>query len=98
MRAFLGTIGVCRLFIKNFSHCAHYLVKLTRKGTSWEFGPEQLAAMEDLKQAVITSPALRLINYTSSAPVILSVDNSYIAVNFVLFQCNPNNPRVRYYA
>ena len=58
IRAFLGTIGVCRLFIKNFLHPAHHLVKLTRKGVSWEFGPEQLAAMEDLKQAVITSPAL----------------------------------------
>ena len=30
MCSFLETIGVCRLFIKNFSHCAHYLVKLTR--------------------------------------------------------------------
>ena len=28
---FVGTIGVCRLFIKNFTHWAHYLVKLTRK-------------------------------------------------------------------
>ena len=58
MRTFLGTIEVCRLFIKNFSHHAHHLVKLTRKGVSWEFGLKQLAAMEDLKQAVITSPAL----------------------------------------
>ena len=58
MCAFLETIGVCRLFIKNFLHCMHHLVKLTRKGVPWEFGPEQLAAMEDLTQAVITLPAL----------------------------------------
>ena len=31
MCAFLGTIRVCRLFIKNFSHCTHHLVKLMRK-------------------------------------------------------------------
>ena len=98
LHTFLGTIRVCRLFIKNFSHCAHHLVKLTRKGVSWEFRPEQLTAMEDLKQAVITSPALRLIDYTSSAPVILLVDTSYIAVGFKLSQCDPNDPRVRYYA
>ena len=36
--AFLGTIGVCRLFIKNFSHCTHHLVKLTRKAAPCEFG------------------------------------------------------------
>ena len=33
VRAFLGTIGVCRLFIRNFAHRAHHLVRLTRKGT-----------------------------------------------------------------
>src|SRR5208282_2998171 len=43
--AFLGTIGVCRLFIKNFAHRAHHLVKLTRKEAEWEFGSEQQAAM-----------------------------------------------------
>src|SRR5271156_6617713 len=31
VHAFLGTIGVCRLFIRNFAHRAHHLVKLTRK-------------------------------------------------------------------
>ena len=38
IRAFLGTIGICRMFIKNFAHRAHHLVKLTQKGTEWEFG------------------------------------------------------------
>ena len=38
--AFLGTICICRLFIKNFSHRAHHLVKLTRKAAPWEFGQD----------------------------------------------------------
>ena len=29
VRAFLGTLGVSRMFIKNFAHCAHHLNKLT---------------------------------------------------------------------
>jgi hypothetical protein len=98
VRAFVGTIGVCRLFIKDFAHRAHHLVKLTRKGVPWEFGPEQLAAMKDLKEALLTSPALRPINYRSEAPVILSVDTSYIAVGYILSQCDPDNPRLRYHA
>ena len=98
VHTFLGTIGVCRLFIRNFSHCAHHLVKLTRKGISWGFGPEQLAAMKDLNQALLSSPALQPINYTSSTLVILSVDTSYIAISFILSQCNPNNPKLWYHA
>ena len=92
VRAFLGTIGVCRLFIRNFAHRAHHLVKLTRKETEWEFGPDQLNAMEDLKQALLTSPALRPIDYKSPSPVILSVDTSHIAVGYILSQCDPDKP------
>ena len=36
--SFLGMIGVCQLFIKNFTHRVHHLIKLTRKGANWEFG------------------------------------------------------------
>jgi hypothetical protein len=98
VRAFIGTIGVCRLFIRNFAHRAHHLVKLTRKGAEWEFGTQQLEAMADLKDALVKSPALRPINYTSDAPVILSVDTSYIAVGYILSQCDPDNPKLRYHS
>ena len=98
VRAFVGTIGVCRVFIKNFASRAHHLVKLTRKGADWEFGEDQLAAMADLKQALLDSPALRPIDYTSEASVILSVDTSYIAVGYLLSQCDIDNPKLRYYA
>ena len=35
--------------------------------------------MDDLKQALLLSSALRPIDYKSNAPVILSVNTSYIA-------------------
>jgi len=98
VRAFLGTVGVVRIFIRNFSLRAHHLIKLTRKDAPFEFGPLQLAAQEDLKDALLTSPALRAIDYTSSAPVILAVDTSYIAVGFHLCQCDIDNPRKRYFS
>jgi hypothetical protein len=31
VHAFLGTVGVMRIFIRNFAHRVHHLVKLTRK-------------------------------------------------------------------
>lgn len=98
VRAFLGTIGVCRLFIRNFAQKAHHLVKLTRKDVPWEFGQEQLDAMQDLKDALLSSPALRPIDYTSEAPVILSVDTSNIAIGLILSQCNPDDTKLRYVA
>ena len=98
VRAFLGTVGVCRLFIKNFAHRAHHLVKLTRKDVPWEFGQQQLDAMQDLKDALLASPALKPIDYESEAPVILSVDTSNIAIGLILSQCDPENPKFRYFA
>ena len=46
---------------------------------------------EALKAALLTSPALRPIDYTSPAPVIL-------AVGFLLCQCDTENPRIRHFA
>jgi Integrase zinc binding domain/RNase H-like domain found in reverse transcriptase len=98
VRAFLGTVGVCRIFIRNFAHRAHNLVKLTRKDVPWEFGQDQLDAMKDLKDALISSPALRPIDYQSDAPVILSVDTSNIAIGLILAQCDPEDTKRRFFA
>jgi hypothetical protein len=98
VKAFLGTIGVCRIFIQNFAKRAAALINLTRKDVPFKFGPEHIVAQEDLKQALINSPAIRAIDYTSNASVILSVDTSHIAVGFFLSQCNPDNPQKRYYS
>ena len=70
----IAYVGLCRIFIKNFAHHAHALVKLTRKGAPFEFGPEQIAVQEDLKKPVLECPALRPIDYESESPIILAVD------------------------
>ena len=97
VRAFLGTVGVGRHFIKNFAKRAHALQKLTRKDVPFEFGEEQRLAMEDLKSALLESPALRAIDYESEHPVILAVDTSRIAVGFHLCQEHPGPLRRRFY-
>ena len=63
VRAFLGTIGVCRIFIRNFAQRASLLINLTRKDATFEFGLPHIAAQEDLKTALLKSPALRAIDY-----------------------------------
>jgi hypothetical protein len=98
VRTFLSTVGVCRIFIQNFSRRANPLVQLTCKGTLFEFGATQAAAQDDLKKVLLDSLALRSIDYASDSPVILAVDTSPIAVGFYLCQADPVNPRKRYFA
>jgi hypothetical protein len=86
------------MFILHFAKHANPLVQLTRKGVPFLFGPEQLAAQEDLKQALLELPALRPIDYSSDLPVILAVDTSSIAVGFYLCQADADKPKKHYYA
>jgi hypothetical protein len=58
VKAFLGTTGVCHIFIQNFTKHATALINLTCKDVPFEFRPEHIAAQEDLKQALIHSPAI----------------------------------------
>ena len=47
---------------------------------------------EALKAALLVSPALLPIDYTSPTPIILAVNTSQIAVGFLLCQCEAENP------
>ena len=98
VRALLGMVGVCRMFIRNFTHRANLLTMLTHKNHPFIFGPEQIDAQDDLKQAVINSPALQPLDHSSNLPVILAIDTSPIAIGFHLCQCDDVNPRKWYYA
>ena len=54
--------------------------------------------MEDLREAVIKSPALKPLDYESESPVILAVDTSYVAVRYFLCQCTEEDERRRNYS
>jgi len=92
-RAFLGTCGLFRIFIKNYSLRARAIQRLTRKDVPFEWGPTQRAAMDDLKRAVVTSSALCAIDYLSPRPVILTVDSSNLATGYALFQIGTDDKR-----
>jgi hypothetical protein len=61
------------IWIRNYSSLAHPLVDLTRKGTVFAWHKEQENAMWALKDAIITSPALISIGYSSDHPIFLSI-------------------------
>ena len=93
VRAFLGTCGVLRIFIKNYTLIARPLIQLTRKDEPFAIGPEQLQAIDTLKDAILTSPALRPIEYECDRPVILAVDSCMNGVGYILLQLGEDKKR-----
>ena len=94
VHAFLGTVGVVQVFIKNFACLAHPLTTLTCKDVPFIFRPEQISMQDVLKTALLASPTLHPINYASNSPVILGADTSSIVVRYLLCQCNADNPHI----
>ena len=83
---FLGTCGVLRVFIKDYSKLAQPLVRLTKHNVEWVWGEDEQGAMEVLKAAVVNSPTLQPIDYECGRMVIVAVDSLIIGVGFVVFQ------------
>jgi hypothetical protein len=83
---FLGITGYMRVWIRNYSLIARPLVILTHKGHTFTWGKPQEHAMTVLKDAIIHSPSLITINYTSDHKVYLAVDSSFRGVGWILSQ------------
>ncbi|KAJ3565119.1 hypothetical protein NP233_g7843 [Leucocoprinus birnbaumii] len=93
VRGFLGTLGTIRIFIPNFAAISRPLVRLTKKGVDFEFGEEEQAAMNTLKDLTRNSPFIRALEYSCDREVILSVDTSHIAVGYILSQLGEDQNR-----
>jgi len=93
VRAFLGTCGVSRMWIKNYAHIARPLNNLLKKDLPFVFDDRCQTAMVQLKTLVASAPCLRPIDYKSGNPVILAVDSSVIAVGYILLQLGDDSRR-----
>ncbi|GJV38174.1 putative reverse transcriptase domain-containing protein [Tanacetum coccineum] len=60
VRSFLGLAGYYRCFIANFSKIAKPLTSLTQKNQKYEWGEEQKAAFQTLKNNLCDAPVLSL--------------------------------------
>ena len=64
MRAFLVTVGFCRLWIPGFAEMAAPLYPLTKQNTPFTWGRDQQDAFEKIKRAPLSTPALGLPDVT----------------------------------
>jgi hypothetical protein len=93
VRSFMGTCSVLRIFIKDYAHIMRELVNLTKNSVEFTFGGPQRGAMDRIKEEMVSSPALRPIDYTCGRKVIMAVDSSCIAVRYVLLQLGEDEKR-----
>ena len=85
VKGFLGLCVYYWIWIKDFAVRADPLYQLTRgKNQTFKWGQEQQEAMDDLKQALITAPALKPIDYEASGKIASSVDSSLIGWGAIL--------------
>jgi hypothetical protein len=86
VRQFLGLCGGVRVWIQNYSLLVKPLTELYHKGKEFEWNDRRQEAFDSIKKIVASAPALHPIDYTSSLPVILSVDSSQEATGMILSQ------------
>ena len=84
VRAFLGTAGYYRKFIRGFSAIATPLSDLTKEETKFEWAAPQEAAFRQLKAAIAHEPVLILPD--PKRPFVIHVDASGFATGAVLQQ------------
>ena len=94
VQQFLGTCGTFRMFIKDYAKIAAPINKLTQR-CKFEWGEQQQSSMAQLKKSLAKSAPLKPIDYESDGAVILSVDTSWMAVGFGIFQEVPGDPKQR---
>jgi hypothetical protein len=75
-----------QIWIRNYSQLARPLVDLTHKNVDFVWEEQHNHAMQELKEAIVSSPALIPIDYSCSRPVYLAIDSSWRAVGWILSQ------------
>lgn len=84
VRSFLGLVGYSSRFIPQFATLSEPLRRLTKKGTCFEFGPEQRQSFKVLKEEL--ARASTLAYFDKCAPTKVIVDVSPVGLGAVLVQ------------
>jgi hypothetical protein len=77
VQSFVGFLNFYHHFIKGFAKVTRPLHNLTKKGTPFKFGEEELAAFAKLKELITSAPILMLPN--STQPFRIEADSSDFA-------------------
>ena len=96
VRAFMGTCGYYRRFVKDFSSIAVPLYGLMKKGVDFVWTKEYQRAFEELKQRLMSGPILALPE--NEGTYVLDTDASDFGLRDVLSQQQAEGEKVIAYA
>ncbi|CAD6952494.1 unnamed protein product [Tilletia caries] len=89
VRSFIGLAGQARAWVPDYLLLIQPLTQLTRKGVSFHWGPEQQAAMDEVKRIIAERTCLVELKYSDDMkPIQLGVDAGPLACGFWLGQEN----------
>jgi len=86
-RSFIGVLGYHRMFIAGFSSITAPITHLFGKDVPFEWTPDCIAAVRELKKHITSAPVL--IRPDPSKQFELEVDASQIATRAILYQRGP---------
>ena len=89
LQGFLGLTGYFRKFVYQYSILARSLSNLLKKGVKLNIGKEERIAINELKNALLSSPVLKI--YQQGAPIELHTDASKLGFGAILMQRSENN-------
>ncbi len=89
VRAFMGTMGLLRIYISDYAKRAEHIQKLLRGKEPFEWGPDQEKSMELLKEGARNAKCVKPLDYALPGPITLAVDTSWRAVGFYIYQQDP---------
>lgn len=86
VRRFLGACVFYRIWIPHFAHVAEPLYDLLRKRVTFRWTHLHEVAMARLKEALLSSPVLRALDYNANRPIVITVDSSPTAAGWAVGQ------------
>lgn len=86
VRRFLGACVFYKIWIPHFAHIAEPLYNLLRKRVRFIWTERHSEAMARLKNALLSPPVLRSMNYNNGQPMMITIDSSPIATGWAVGQ------------
>ncbi|KAK0419802.1 hypothetical protein QR680_014328 [Steinernema hermaphroditum] len=82
LRSFLGMVNYYASFVPNLHRMRAPLDGLLKKDVEWYFGPDQMQAVEAIKNTLLSD--LLLVHYDPNLPIVVAADASQYGIGYVI--------------
>src|ERR1700753_1209587 len=98
VRQFLGVVVGLKMYIEGWTLVSPPLTQLLKLNVPFQWTEREQKAMDAIKERVRTCGANKPPNYDWDSDIGMGVDSSWMGVGIVMYQCDPDDPKKKYYA